>query len=150
NHRFYQFHLVADGSRLLVVPGLLEGLAYGPLFNGGLNTQLGDEFRAFFISQVATLSIADSNGFFNHIPDQYLVAENDPEGNLADGDVRIAFFEGMTSPAGRAFSNAISTETIRAGSLLPPFVIVDRSWTLNCDGCHGVSPAIMVVPVGVP
>jgi len=142
--RFYQFNLVTDRSRLFVVPGLLENAPYAPLFNGGVSTPLGDEFRQFFISQVPTLVIPDLNGFFNHIPGKYLVAESDPEEDFAAADVNIAFFLGSTFPAGRAFSNAIEAEAKRAGSTLPPVLIVDRSWNQDCGGCHVNAPVIAV------
>jgi len=64
---------------LLVVPGLLENTPFGTLYNSAMLHPLGDEYRQFFISQVATLAIGDVSGFFDRIPDKYLMHESNPD-----------------------------------------------------------------------
>ena len=134
--RFYQFHLQTQGSRLLVVPGLLENTAFGPLFNAGLPSELGADFRQFFVSQVATLAVKDVNGFFDQIPEKFLIVESDPDDNMlafiSDGN----FNNGLSSADGKAFRDAISGEISRTGNSLDVGQLLVRTDLQNCEGCH--------------
>ena len=141
--RFYQFQLQQQGSRLLVVPGLLENLPYGSLYNAATPLPFGPEYRQFFISQIATLAIRDVNGFFDRIPDKYLLHESFPENvpNAFAGDA--AFNVARNTPDGQAFEAAITAELQRIGSGISVQDVLARADLQNCHGCH-----IGQVPVG--
>ena len=141
--RFYQFHLRKDGARLLVVPGLLENLPYGALYNANASTALGAEFRQFFISQVATLAIRDVNGFYDEIPDKYLMVESSPDPGFPQFASDAAFNQARTTPDGKAFGDAITAELLRVGSSLKLPDLLVRADIQNCHGCH-----LGRVPVG--
>jgi hypothetical protein len=149
--RFYQFHLQQDGSRLLVVPGLLQDMSYGPLYNAAAPLALGPDFRQFFISQIQTLAIRDTNGFFDDIPDKYLMtesAQDNTEVTFASGS---DFFAGQTTPDGQAFKTAITAELQRVGSTIALFDVLNRADLQNCHGCHfdgGRGAPATAVPVG--
>ena len=135
--RFYQFHLRKDGTRLLVEPGLLETMPYGPLYDASAQTALGAEFRAFFVSQVATLAIRDVNGFFLRMPNKYLMTESHPEDTqLPAFNSGAHFNRGLSTAEGRAFSDAIAAELKRIGSPLTPAQVVIRADGQHCHGCH--------------
>src|SRR5262245_8311069 len=140
--RFYQFHLKKDGTRLLVVPGLLQDLAYGSLFNATANTALGPEFRQFFISQVATLAIKDVNGFYDRIPEKYLIAESHPEDSPLAFDSGGALNQGLSSTEGKAFNDALLAEIQRAGSNMTVNELMVRVDLMQCQGCHLGGPPI--------
>ena len=140
--RFYQFHLQKSGTRLLVVPGLLENLPFGALYNSAVPTELGAEFRQFFISQVATLAIRDVNGFFDRIPDKYLMAESHPQASPLAFDSGSAVNQGGGTPEGQAFRTAIEAELKRAGSSLTIGQLMTRADLQNCHGCHLGGPGI--------
>ena len=141
--RFYQFHLKQDGSRLLVVPGLLENLPYGSLYNAGVDLPLGAEYRQFFISQVSTLSIRDVNGFFDRIPDKYLLHESHPENQPIAFASDAALNASMGTAEGQAFKAAIGAELQRIGSGISVTDVMTRADLQNCHGCH-----LGNVPVG--
>jgi hypothetical protein len=136
NPRFYQFHLVESGARLLVVPGLLENQPHGSLFNAAAPTALGAEFRQFFISQVATLAVRDVNGFFNRIPDKYLMTESNPDQIPPAFVSQPPFNTGLTTAEGLAFNGAIIAELSRIGSSLNVRDVLVRTDFQNCHGCH--------------
>jgi hypothetical protein len=129
--QFFQFHLQQQPSGLLMVPGTLEDATSPLLFNGGLTTPLGDEFRQFFISQVATLAINDVNGFYDRIPDKYLMGET------SNDSPQSGMIQGAASPGGQAFKGAITAELQRIGSNLTSNDVILRATMLNCLGCHG-------------
>jgi len=147
--RFYQFNLQQDGSRLLVVPGLLQNMPYGPLYNAAVTLPAGPDFRQFLVSQVKTLAIRDVNGFFDDIPDKYLMTEStqgDSEITFASG---ASFFAAVNTPDGLAFKNAITAELQRAGSTIALFDVMNRADLQNCHGCHSaVLPNTPSVPIG--
>lgn len=136
SNRFYQFHFLETGDRLLVVPGLLENQPHPSLFNAAAPTALGAEFRQFFISQVATLAIRDVNGFFNRIPDKYLMTESN-QGDLAPEFTGTSAFNAVSNTAeGKAFNDAIAAELARVGSGISVQNVLVRSDFQNCHGCH--------------
>ena len=140
--RFYQFHLKREGSRLLVVPGLLENLAYGALFNAAESTALGAEFRQFFISQVQTLAIHDVNGFFDRIPDKYLPGESNPDVNPQAFVSGANFSRGAGTTDGKAFNDAIAAELKRVGSAISVDDLMVRVDISQCHGCHVGGPPL--------
>src|ERR1041385_295842 len=140
--RFYQFHLQRRDSRLLIVPGLLENLPYGSLYNAAANLPLGPEYRAFFISQVATLAIPDVNGFYDNIPEKYLIHESDPENSPLAWEAVSNFTVGLSTAEGKAFKAAITAELQRVGSGITADNVIERANLLNCHNCHGGSPTI--------
>lgn len=150
--RFYQFHLQQNGSRLLVVPGLLASLPYGPLYNAAAPLPLGPDFRQFFISQIETLAIRDVNGFFDVIPDKYLLTESAQDNSEVTFASSTSYFAGQTTPEGQAFKTAITAELQRLGSTVTVLDVLNRADFQNCHGCHfsfasAGSPAT-TIPVG--
>jgi hypothetical protein len=140
--RFYQFQLQRRDSRLLVVPGLLENLPYGSLYNAAANQPLGPEYRTFFVSQVATLAIPDVNGFYDNIPEKYLMHESDPENQPLAWQAITSFTVGTSTEEGKAFKAAIAAELQRAGSGITADNVITRADMLNCNNCHGGGPPI--------
>jgi len=134
--RFYQFHLLKSGARLLVVPGLLENQPHGSLFNAGSGAPLGAEFRQFFLSQVATLAVRDVNGFFNRIPEKFLMAESNPDEIPPAFVSQPPFQAGLNTADGLAFNGALIAELARIGSNLAVRDLLVRSDFQNCHGCH--------------
>jgi hypothetical protein len=134
--RFYQFHLQQQANRLLVVPGVLENLPYGPLYNAAADLPLGPEFRQFFISQVATLTIRDVNGFYDRIPEKYLIHESFPEDTPPAFAAEFSFNAGMSKPEGQAFKAAIQAELARLGTGVSLTELLIRADLQNCAGCH--------------
>jgi hypothetical protein len=140
--RFYQFQLQQDESRLLVVPGLLENLPYGSLYNAASNQPLGAEYRQFFISQIATLAIRDVNGFFDRISEKYLLHESHPEDQPLAFASDVAFNAGANTPDGQAFRAAITAELQRIGSTITINDLLTRADLQNCHGCHVGGPPV--------
>ena len=138
NLRFYQFQLEKRGSRLLVVPGLLENTPYGTLYNSTVDLPLSAGFRQEFLSQIATLAIRDVNGFHDHIPDRYLLHESNPEDQPLAFSAQAAFNQAMATNGGQGFRMAISAELQRLGSSLSIDEVLLRADTQNCHGCHTV------------
>ena len=134
--RFYQFHLQQEANRLLVVPGLLENLPYASLYNAAADLPLGAEFREFFISQIATLTIRDVNGFYDRIPDKYLLTESFPENAPLAFASDTAFGAGKATPGGQAFKTAIEGELARLGTGVTLDQLLIRADLQNCHGCH--------------
>jgi hypothetical protein len=133
---FFQFHLQQQSSRLLMVPGTLENIANPVLYNAAVATPLGAEFRQFFISQVATLAINDVNGFYERIPEKYLLGES--VGDNAQSETN----QGMSVAEGQAFKNAMSAELQRIGSNLTANDVLLRVNMQGCLGCHGAGTNI--------
>ena len=136
NPRFYQFNLERRGSRLLVVPGLLENTPYGTLYNSAIDLPLSAGFRQEFLSQIATLAIRDVNGFHDHIPDKYLMHESNPEDQPLSFSAQSAFNQGMATNGGMGFRMAISAELQRLGSSVSIDELLLRADMQNCHGCH--------------
>jgi hypothetical protein len=135
--RFYQFQLLRQDSRLLVVPGLLEDTPYGPLLNAAAAQPLGPQYRQHFLSQIATLAIRDVNGFFEKTPDQYLIHESFPEdGFPLTFNIFENFKAGASTAEGQAFNTAIAAELQRVGSSITVNNLMDRAMLQNCHGCH--------------
>jgi hypothetical protein len=134
--RFYQFHLQQNGARLLVVPGLLENLPYGPLYSAAAAQPLGPEFRQFFLSQIQTLAIRDVNGFFDEIPDKYLIHESVPDNTPIAFASDASFNQGLSTPEGQAFKAAVVAELQRVGSTISVNDLLTRADLQNCQGCH--------------
>jgi hypothetical protein len=149
--RFYQFQLQRSGSRLLVVPGLLENTPYATLYNAAINHPLGAEYRQFFISQIATLAIRDVNGFFDHIPERYLLHESHPEDQPLAFSSLGGFNRGISTAGGVGFNGAIAAEIQRTGSSISVNDVLARADTQNCNGCHSGGVAVgegVVFPFG--
>jgi hypothetical protein len=134
--RFYQFHLQRQGSRLIVTPGLLEDVPFARFFDASAGGASGDDFRKFFITQIATLAIKDVNGFFLHTPEKYIVPENDAGGVVEDILPSAAFQKGLFTPQGKAFNDAITAELQRVGSTIRPSDLIGRVQLMDCGGCH--------------
>lgn len=134
--RFYQFQLQKSGTRLLVVPGLLENAPYATLYNSAILHPLGAEFRQYFISQIATLAIRDVNGFFDKIPEKYLVHESHPETLPLAFSAQASFNMAIGTAGGVGFNAAIADELHRIGSSLSVNDVLARADTQNCQGCH--------------
>ena len=134
--RFYQFNLQQDGARLLVVPGLLANMPYGPLFNAATPLPSGADFRQFFVSQVQTLAVKDTNGFFENIPDKYLMTESAQDASAVTFGGVFSFGAGLGTPEGQAFQTALTAELQRIGSTLSAFQVMSRADFQNCHGCH--------------
>jgi hypothetical protein len=134
--RFYQFQLQKSGARLLVVPGLLENAPYATLYNSAILHPLGEEYRQFFISQVATLAIRDVNGFFDKIPEKYLLHESHPETLPLAFSSQTSFNVALSTAGGVGFNSAIAGELHRVGSTLSVSDVLARADTQNCQGCH--------------
>ena len=140
--RFYQFQLEKRGSRLLFVPGFLENTPFAPLYNSTIQSPIGEEYRQFFVSQVATLSIRDVTGFFDHIPEKYLMHESNPNTATPAFSSMFAFHTALASPGGTAFTGAIANELHRIGSNLTVDDVLNRADMQNCHGCHAGNVAL--------
>ena len=148
--RFYQFHLQQNGSRLLVVPGLLSNFAYGPLFNANVPLPAGPDFRQFFVSQVQNLAIRDVNGFFDDIPDKYLMTESASDNTELTFAASASYFPGLSTAEGQAFKTALTTELQRVGSTIAIIDVLNRADLQNCHGCHfgGALNVTGPIPIG--
>ena len=144
--RFYAFRLVRacnDGScRLLMQPDTLENTVSGSLFDGTNDSALATSFRTDFIQQIASLTQPGVN-FTDHVPQKYLIGESDnvdtpPVSFLADAN----FNQGLNTPAGQQFHNAISGELARLGNPVTVPELLNRVNTQNCNGCHNGNVAI--------
>ena len=133
---FFQFHLQQQPSRLLMVPGTLENVANPVLYNAARTTPFGAEFRQFFISQVATLAIDDVNGFYERIPDKYLLGET------VSDNAQSEVIQGSSSAEGQAFKSAITAELQRIGSNVAANDVLLRVNMQSCLGCHGAGSNI--------
>ena len=80
--RYYQFHLQTKGTRILVVPGVLENTPSASLVNT-------PGFRDFFVAEEEALTVPDVNAVSVHLPDAYLVVESDS--TLASGPLPQPF-----------------------------------------------------------
>jgi len=142
--RFYQFHLEkncdGDNCTLSMQPDVLANVPVARLFDGRNESPVAVRFRQEFIRHIQTLAVPDVNGFFMHIPREFLLAEGDVL-QSAFG-YSVGFTTGLLSLAGQQFKGAIRAELKRVGSTLTPTEVIARAETQTCTGCHFVAAPI--------
>ena len=144
--RFYSFRLVTDCSagpcRLVIQPDVLDNTVYGPLFNGANDSDVAKAFRSDFIQQIASLTQPTVN-FTDHIPRQYLVGESDNSDATPPSFLAYENFqEGLNTPGGQQFRDAINAELARLGNPVTLQELLRRVDTQNCNGCHNGNVSI--------
>jgi mono/diheme cytochrome c family protein len=137
--RFYNFRLVTDHStgstRLIMQPDILENTVFGPLFDGGNDSDLAKAFRTDFIQQIASLTQPGVN-FTDHVPQKYLTGESDNIDTPLAFRADTNFDHGVNTAAGQQFRDAIAAELARLGNPVTVPELLNRVNTQNCNGCH--------------
>src|SRR5205823_1834375 len=134
--------LFRSGCTLRFIPGVLENMPFGLLFDGTNTSTRARALRTEFLRHVPTLAIEDLNLMRMNLPQEYLMAESDPLGSAAVTFPALAFENGKATTDGIAFAASIQAELDRAGSTLTPNNVIMRSEELSCAGCHGFNGAV--------
>lgn len=115
---------------LKAVPASVKTNPFGDLFNPNSFHPLAGDFQMHFLTQVASLAIADVNRFNYSVPDQFNAGHSDAQSFGSEDDYLANF--GGPSP----LRDAIQDELNILGSTLTPDDIVARAQALSCGGCH--------------
>ncbi|WP_437674865.1 hypothetical protein [Sorangium sp. So ce131] len=118
--------------RLAMLPITTKANPYPELWSSSFGDPRQPAFQSSLTAQVASLAIADINGFTYDVPDEFNSGQSVAQGGFPDTNDYAAFMD-------PSFRNDVQTALTAIGSALLPEHIADRATAQSCGGCHELS-----------